>query len=123
MGYQESWLYIEPQRKFEKLIRAYEKAEQSGYYEVAGAEPCSVIVLKQPFGDIPAGKKLLWVFGGELKCSGRLRVIPVEAVLNGTDDPRMEGLDFDSPAPSENAYMKRYSVANYAHRMRAGLAR
>lgn len=31
MGYQESWLYIEPQRKFEKLIRAYEKAEQSGY--------------------------------------------------------------------------------------------
>lgn len=105
------------------------------YYEVAGAEPCSVIVLKQPFGDIPAGKKLLWVcgdrgfhcaagvFGGELKCSGRLRVIPVEAVLNGTDDPRMKGLDFDSPAPSENAYMKRYSVANYAHRMRAGLAR
>ena len=35
MGYQESWFYIEPQRKFEKLIRAYEKAEQSGYYEVA----------------------------------------------------------------------------------------
>ena len=31
MGYQESWVYIEPQRKFEKLIRAYEKAEQSGY--------------------------------------------------------------------------------------------
>ena len=57
MGYQESWLYIEPQRKFEKLIRAYEKAEQSGYYEVAGAEPRSVIVLKQPFGDIPADRK------------------------------------------------------------------
>lgn len=135
MGYQESWLYIEPQRKFEKLIRAYEKAEQSGYYEVAGAEPCSVIVLKQPFGDIPAGKKLLWVcgdrgfhcaagvFGGELKCSGRLRVIPVEEVLNGADDPRMEGLDLNSPVPGENDYMKRYSVANYAHRMRAGLAR
>ena len=125
MGYQESWLYIEPQHKFKKLIQAYEKAEQSGYYEVAGAEPHSVIVLKQPFGDIPTGKKLLWVcgdrgfhcaagvFGGELKCSGRLRVIPVEEVLDGTDDPRMEGLDFDSPAPSENAYMKRYSVANY----------
>ena len=106
MGYQESWLYIEPQHKFKKLIQAYEKAEQSGYYEVAGAEPHSVIVLKQPFGDIPAGKKLLWVCGDR-----------------GTDDPRMEGLDFDSPAPSENAYMKRYSVANYAHRMRAGLAR
>lgn len=83
MGYQESWFYIEPQHKFKKLIQAYEKAEQSGYYEVAGAEPHSVIVLKQPFGDIPAGKKLLWVcgdrgfhcaagvFGGELKCSGQ----------------------------------------------------
>ena len=45
MGYQESWLYIEPQHKFKKLIQAYEKAEQSGYYEVAGAEPHSVIVL------------------------------------------------------------------------------
>ena len=63
MGYQESWFYIEPQHKFKKLIQAYEKAEQSGYYEVAGAEPHSVIVLKQPFGDIPAGKKLLWVCG------------------------------------------------------------
>ena len=94
-----------------------------------------MVVLKQPFGDIPAGKKLLWVcgdrsfhnaagvFAGELKCSGRLRVIPVEEMLNGADDPRMEGLDLNSPAPSENAYMKRYSVANYAHRMRAGLAR
>ncbi len=56
MGYQESWFYIEPQHKFKKLIQAYEKAEQSGYYEVAGAEPHSVIVLKQPFGDIPAGR-------------------------------------------------------------------
>lgn len=134
MGYQESWLYIEPQRKFDKLIRAYEKAEQAGYYEVAGVEPRSVVVLKQPFGDIPAGKKLLWVcgdrsfhsvggiFGGELKCSGKIRVIPIEEVLDG-DDRRVAGLDFDSPAPSENAYMKRYSVANYAHRMRTGLAR
>ncbi len=135
MGYQESWFYIEPQRKFGKLIQAYEKAEQSGYYEVAGAEPRSVIILKRPFGDIPAGKKLLWVcgdrsfhcaagvFGGELKCSGRLRVIPLEEVLDGTDDFRLRGLDLDSPAPSENDYLKRYSIANYAHRMRAGLAR
>ena len=55
MGYQESWLYVKPQHRFDKLIRAYEKAEQSGYYRVAGAEPRSVIVLKQPFGDLPAG--------------------------------------------------------------------
>lgn len=25
MGYQESWLYIEPQHKFKKLIQAYGK--------------------------------------------------------------------------------------------------
>ena len=25
MGYQESWLYIEPQHKFKKLIQAYER--------------------------------------------------------------------------------------------------
>ena len=28
MGYQESWLYVKPQRHFDKLIRASEKAEQ-----------------------------------------------------------------------------------------------
>lgn len=37
MGYQESWFYMEPQRKFDKLIRAYERAESAGYYRVAGA--------------------------------------------------------------------------------------
>ena len=55
MGYQESWVHIQPQHKFKKLIQAYEKAEQTGYYKVAGAEPRSVIVLKQPFGELPAG--------------------------------------------------------------------
>ena len=54
MGYQESFLYIEPQWKFEKLIRTYEKAEQAGYYRVAGAETRSVDVLKQPMDNIPA---------------------------------------------------------------------
>ena len=134
MGYQESWFYIEPQRKFEKMIQAYERAENSGYYKVAGAEPWSVVVLKQPFGDIPAGKRLLWVcgdrgfhcaagvFGGELKCSGRLRVIPIEEVLD-PDDRRLEGLNLDSAAPSENDYMRRYSVQNYAYRMRTGRER
>ena len=48
---------------------------------------------------------------------------PCGGSLNSADDPRMKGLDLNSPAPSENDYMKRYSVANYAHRMRAGLAR
>ena len=134
MGYQESLLYIEPQWKFEKLIRTYEKAEQTGYYRVAGAEPRSVVILKQPLGNIPAGKRLLWVcgdrgfhcvagvFGGELKCRAKLRVIPVEEVLD-PDDRRLEGLDLESAAPSENDYMRRYSVQNYAYRMRTGRER
>lgn len=134
MGYQESLLYIEPQWKFEKLIRTYEKAEQTGYYRVAGAEPRSVVVLKQPLGSIPAGKRLLWVcgdrgfhsvggvFGGELKCRAKLRVIPIEEVLD-PDDRRLEGLNLDSAAPSENDYMRRYSVQNYAYRMRTGRER
>ena len=111
MGYQESWFYIEPQRKFEKMIRAYEKAENSGYYKVAGAEPWSVVVLKQPFGDIPAGKRLLWVcgdrgfhsvggvFGGEWKSRARVRVIPVEEVLR-SDDYRLEGMIWTVPRPA-----------------------
>ena len=49
-------------------------------------------------------------------------MIPVEEVLR-PDDYRLEGIDLNSAAPSENAYMRRYSVENYAHRMRAGLAR
>ena len=134
MGYQESWFYIEPQRKFEKMIQAYERAENSGYYKVAGAEPWSVVVLKQPFGDIPAGKRLLWVcgdrgfhcvagvFGGELKCRAKIRVIPREEGLD-PDDRRLEGLDLESAAPSENDYMRRYSVQNYAYRMRTGRER
>lgn len=57
MGYQESWFYMEPQRKFDKLIRAYERAESAGYYRVAGAEPCSVVILKQPSGMCLQGQR------------------------------------------------------------------
>ncbi|MBQ9721060.1 MAG: hypothetical protein IJV64_10255, partial [Oscillospiraceae bacterium] len=121
MGYQESLVYVQPQWNFNKLIRAYDKAEQSGYYGVAGAEPRSVVVLKQAIGDLPAGAKLLWVcgdrgfhsvagiFGGQLKCRGRVRFIPAEDVLGAPDSRYTDGLDLDSPSPSENEYMKRYS--------------
>ena len=135
MGYQESWVHIQPQHKFKKLIQAYEKAEQTGYYKVAGAEPRSVIVLKQPFGELPAGTKLLWVcgdrgwhtvggiFGGNLYCFGKVYFIPVETVLDGENDKRLKGIDLDSNVPTENEYMKRYSVANYAYKMRTGAVR
>ena len=77
------WFYIEPQHKFKKLIQAYESYGETGYYEVA-AEPCSLL-FEAALLRYSAGKKLLWVcgdrgfhcaagvFGGELKCSGRLR--------------------------------------------------
>lgn len=57
-----------------------------------------------------------------MESRAKIRVIPIEEVLD-PDDRRLEGIDLDSAAPSENAYMRRYSVENYAHRMRAGLAR
>ena len=135
MGYQESLVYVQPQRYFKKLVLAYERAEQDGYYSVAGAEPRSVVVLKQPIGELPAGAKLLWVcgdrcfhttggvFGGKLNCRGRVRFISAESVFDGTDSKYLKGISLDSPCPSENEYMKRYSAANYAHRLRAGLAR
>ena len=135
MGYQESLVFVQPQWNFKKLIRAYERAEQDGYYAVAGAEPRSVVVLKQPIGELPAGARLLWVcgdrgfhtpggvFGGHLNCRGRVRFIPAESVLDSADSKYLRGIDLESPCPSENEYMRRFSAANYAHRLRAGLAR
>ena len=134
MGYQEAWLYMESNRKFKKLIRAYEKADQAGYYDIAQAAPLSVLVLKQPMADILAGTKILWaagersfltaggLFGGHLEECRGLRICAAESVLS-PDDPRLDGIDLDSTVPTENAYMRRYSVENYAHRLRAGLER
>ena len=67
MGYQESWLYVQPQMCFSNLIRAYEKTARTDYYRTMGAEPMSVVILKRPFGEVPKGVKLLWAHG----CSGR----------------------------------------------------
>ena len=87
MGYQESWVYIEPQWNFKNLIRAYEQAEAAGYYKLFGAEPL------------------------------KLQVIPIEAVLD-MNDSRLDGIHFENSTPSENPYMKRYSVVDYVHRMK-----
>lgn len=134
MGYQESWVRIEPQRKFKRMIQAYEKAEQDGFYNFSRAAPLSVVVLKKPFGEIPAGTKLLWVcgdrgwhtvagiFGGYLSCSGKVDFIPVETVLT-PEDQRLDGIDLDSNCPTENEFMRRYSVANYAYKTRIGAVR
>lgn len=49
-------------------------------------------------------------------------MIPVEEVLE-PGDVRLEGIDLDSAVPTENDHMRRYSVQNYAHRMRTGRVR
>lgn len=92
MGYQESLVYIRPQKLFDAMARKCEQAFRSGYYAVLGAEPASVITLKQPLDELPKGAKLLWVcgdrcfhnemgiFNGRLKSPGlyRLKIIPAE---------------------------------------------
>ena len=129
MGYQESWLYIQPQWCFPKLLRAYEKTAQSDYYRIMEIEPMSVIISKRSFGDVPKGAKILWVcgdrgfhnlngvFDGNLKTRAKVRFIPVEQVLD-SEDSRLNGIDLGSQFPSENAYMKRYSVKGYAEKIR-----
>lgn len=88
----------------------------------------SVIILKHPFGYIPQGAKILWVcgdrgfhnlggvFDGNLKIMAKVRFIPVEWVL-APEDSRLWYRP-DSRMPSENAYMKRYSVKDYAEKIR-----
>lgn len=128
MGYQESWLYVQPQWCFRKLILAYKKTNLSGYYRFMGAEPASVLILKQPFGNIPKGAKILWVcgdrcfhnmigvFNGHLTIHPKVRFIPVEQVLD-LQDHRLNGINLNSRKPSENEYIKRYSVKDYAERI------
>ena len=36
---------------------------------------------------------------------------------------KFNGIDLDSAVPTENDHMRRYSVQNYAHRMRTGRVR
>ena len=130
MGYQESLFYIRPQRQFDKMVRAYEKAEFAGFYKIAGAKPRSVIVLKRPLGDLPAGTRLLWVcgdrafhspagvFGGQLHVSGKIKVIPVEKIFDDPNDFRLSGIDLDASHTTENDYIKRYSAEHYAFRVK-----
>ena len=63
------------------------------------------------------------IFGGKLRCGGKIQLIPIEEVLDGPTDRRIDNIELDGPCQSENEYMKRYSAANYAHRIRGGLER
>ncbi len=128
MGYQESLLHIRPQWLFDSMIHAYEQTAASGYYNIMGAEPVTVIELKKSVMGYPKGTKLLWVCGD--RCfhteSGvfdqtkitdfpfyRLTFTSVEYALAQTNSNVLEGIDLNTDEPSENEYLSRWSVRSY----------
>lgn len=131
MGYQESLFYIRPQWMFDAMIRKCEQAEETGYYDITGAEPVSIITLKKFLGGIPPGSRLLWVCGdrcfhneqGILDGSladrrHKLIVIPAERLFLPENDPKLKGINLNTgTAASENAFLRRESFSHYAQRM------
>ena len=132
MGYQEGLVCIRPQWMFDTMVRKCEQVYQTDYYKLFGANPASVIILKQPLGGMPPGTKLLWVcgdrcfhnemgiFNGRLKTPGlyHLKIIPAERLFEWGQDKRLMGLQLDAESKSsENAYMHRDSFQHYAQRL------
>ena len=148
MGYQESWVIIRPQFKFNKLIQIYEKQRKAGFYDdIYSTTPKSIVILKQDIGKLAAGTKVLWVCGERcwhdekhifndlvsIKLFCKIEIIPVENVFTsdialsegaGYDeivntikqrsDLYTGGINFESDAaPSENAFIKRYTMEDY----------
>lgn len=133
MGYQESWFHITPQSKFNEMVRIAARMEKEGRYARLDTYPTDVVTLKEPLGGVPAGDKVLWVCGERCfqtvdailerappaglfqRCE--VRVIPIEEVLTGDEDPRIAGIVLNDPRPSENASMRRQSFEQYAQRL------
>lgn len=130
MGYQESLMYIKPQKMFTDMLDAYQQAEKKGYYEYAGAMPLSVIILKEELFGYPAGTKLLWVCGDrgwhtevgifnqrlskKLIRPYRITFIPAEDWFPPFGyNNILKGIDLESSESTENAYMIRYTIENY----------
>lgn len=128
MGYQESLVYLTPQRQFDKMVRKCGKVKQSGYYDVLGAVPLSVVTLKQGLNGMPKGTKLLWVcgdrcfhtesgvFDGKLGINGeyKLKFIPVENIFDFSESYRLNRISFGArDAPTSNEYIKRESFSLY----------
>ncbi|MDD4510630.1 MAG: hypothetical protein PHY23_07000 [Oscillospiraceae bacterium] len=134
MGYQESLVCIRPQRMFDTMVRKCEQVYQTDYYNLFGANPVSVITLKQPLGGMPPGTKLLWVcgercfhnemgiFNGRLKTPGlyHLKIIPAEQLFECGGDKRLVGLKLNANSKTtENAYLRRDSFEHYAKRLQS----
>ena len=134
MGYQESLVSIRPRGMFDVMVRRCEQVYKTDYYTLFGANPVSVITLKQPLGGMPPGAKLLWVcgdrcfhnergiFNGRLKTLGlyRLNIIPAERLFEGGSDVKLKKITLDwNSKTSENAFLRRDSFENYAQRLRS----
>jgi hypothetical protein len=132
MGYQESLVYLTPQRLFNKMVRKCDGVKKSGYYNLMGAVPLSVVTLKQPLDGMPNGTQLLWVcgdrgfhnemgvFNGKLGIAKEydLRFIPVEEIFDMDKSYRREGISFGSKKdPTSNEYLKRESFVRYNNRL------
>lgn len=133
MGYQESIVYLTPQRLFDKMVRKCSEVKKSGYYDVLGAVPLSVVTLRQPLDGMPKGTKLLWVcgdrcfhnkdgvFDGRLGIAEgyRLKFIPVENIFDFSNNHRLNGISFgEKHNPTSNAYIKRESFDRYLNNLK-----
>lgn len=125
IGYQETWIVPNNPQDFSKLLDAYHKCVDNGFYDDASnhaVEPLSVVVLKKQLGEIPANTMVLWaggvgsrhdakgLFGGNLPEGMKIKVIPIEELLN-PDSPEVQGIDFAAEKPSENEFMKRWDIS------------
>lgn len=133
MGYQESLVYLAPQRLFDKMVRKCGEVKRSGYYDVLGAVPLTVVTLRQPLEGMPKGTKLLWVcgdrcfhnetgvFNGKLGIAKEysLEFIPVEEIFDFDESHRLNGISFSvKHDPTSNAYIKRESFARYLNSLK-----
>ena len=128
MGYQESLVYLTPQRLFNKMVRKCDEVKKSGYYDLMGAVPLSVVTLKQPFDGIPKDTQLLWVcgdrgfhnemgvFNGKLGIAKEynIKFIPVEEIFDFDKSHRLNGISFGVKHDlTSNEYIKRESFVRY----------
>lgn len=133
MGYQESLVHLTPQWLFNKMVRKCEEVKKSGYYDVLGAVPLSVVTLKQRLEGMPIGTKLLWVcgdrcfhsetgaFDGKLAIARvyRIKFIPVEDIFDFSEYHRLNGISFDvKDAPTSNEYIRRESFVHYVNSLK-----
>ena len=121
-------MYLTPQRLFNKMVSKCGEVKKSGYYDVLGAVPLSVVTLRQPLDGMPKGTKLLWVcgdrcfhnetgvFDGKLGITMEysLKIISVEEIFDFSKSHRLNGISFSiKHDPTSNEYIKRESFARY----------